>query len=392
MAPNLYGNTMLMSEAKNCDNNDLLSDKNNSFSDEYTNSIQTTSNQTTNNVTKIKEKEKYKIDLVWRNIIAFIYLHFGAIYSVFLVKSWYTIIFAYTAGFASGFGITGGAHRLFAHKAYKANRKMRIMLMIFQTMAFQNSIYEWVRDHRAHHKFTDTNGDPHNATRGFFFSHIGWLMCKKHPDVKAKGSKIDMSDLEADPIIMFQHRNYMILMPIFCFLIPTLIPMFFWGETFKSSWYVASIFRYTVSLNVTWLINSAAHIWGMKPFDKDIKPTDTYIIGFLAFGEGWHNYHHVFPWDYKVSELPRYWCNFSIAFIDFFAWLGWATDLKTVSDEMVKKRVLRTGDGTHRYSNEENNDENNDERDVEHFWGYGDGDMIEEDLNDITILHKKYDT
>ena len=58
-------------------------------------------------------------------------------------------------------------------------------------------------------------------------------------------------------------------------------------------------------------------------------------------------------WDYKVSELPRYWCNFSIPFIDFFAWLGWATDLKTVSDEMIRKRVLRTGDGSHRYSQEE---------------------------------------
>lgn len=68
--------------------------------------------------------------------------------------------------------------------------------------------------------------------------------------------------------LIYYFRNYMILMPIFCFLLPTIIPMFFWGETFKASWYVASIFRYTVSLNVTWLINSAAHIWGMKPFDK----------------------------------------------------------------------------------------------------------------------------
>lgn len=109
-------------------------------------------------------------------------------------------------GVFGAFGITGGAHRLWAHKAYKAKVPLRIILMILQTLAFQNSIYEWVRDHRVHHKYTDTNADPHNSKRGFFFSHMGWLLCKKHNDVKTKGAAIDMSDLELDPIVMFQKR------------------------------------------------------------------------------------------------------------------------------------------------------------------------------------------
>lgn len=108
--------------------------------------------------------------------------------------------------YITGFGITAAAHRLWAHRAYKANLPMRIMLIIFNTIAFQNSVYVWARDHRVHHKFSETDADPHNATRGMFFSHIGWLMCKKHPEVKAKGKTIDMSDLEADPIVMFQHK------------------------------------------------------------------------------------------------------------------------------------------------------------------------------------------
>lgn len=66
----------------------------------------------------------------------------------------------------SGLGITAGAHRLWAHRTYKAKLPLRIMLGIFQTMAFQNHIYEWVRDHRVHHKFTDSDADPHNASRG----------------------------------------------------------------------------------------------------------------------------------------------------------------------------------------------------------------------------------
>ena len=71
---------------------------------------------------------------------------------------------------------------------------------------FQNHVYEWVRDHRAHHKFTDTDADPHNSKRGFFFCHIGWLMVRKHPDVKIKGKSIDMSDLDRDPIVVWQRR------------------------------------------------------------------------------------------------------------------------------------------------------------------------------------------
>ena len=78
--------------------------------------------------------------------------------------------------------------------------------MVFQTVAFQNHIYEWVRDHRVHHKFTDTDADPHNSKRGFFFSHMGWLMVRKHPDVFTKGKTVDMSDLERDPIVMWQKK------------------------------------------------------------------------------------------------------------------------------------------------------------------------------------------
>lgn len=78
--------------------------------------------------------------------------------------------------------------------------------MVFQTWAVQNDIHEWSRDHRVHHKFTDTDADPHNINRGLFFSHIGWLMCKKHPDVINKGKQVDMTDLERDPVVMFQKK------------------------------------------------------------------------------------------------------------------------------------------------------------------------------------------
>lgn len=160
-------------------------------------------------------------------------------------------------GYLGAVGITAGAHRLWAHKCYKAKWPLRLLLMFLQTLAFQNHIYEWVRDHRVHHKFTDTDADPHNSKRGFFFSHMGWLMVRKHPDVINKGKLVDMSDLEQDPIVMWQKRyNNMF---IATFIVPALIPYFCWNEGLSTAFSMA-ILRYVVSLNCTWLVNSAAHI------------------------------------------------------------------------------------------------------------------------------------
>ncbi|KAF7396048.1 hypothetical protein HZH68_010098 [Vespula germanica] len=271
-----------------------------------------------------KSEPKYKWKIVWKNVIIFLYFHIGAIYGAYLfftVVRWYTVIFCLFTLYSGLVGITAGAHRLWTHKSYKAKWPMRVILMICQTIAFQNHIYEWVRDHRVHHKYTDTDADPHNAKRGFFFSHIGWLMLKKHPDVIKKGATIDMSDLEKDPVVVWQ-RKY-------------------------------------------------------------ISPTDSYSVGITAIGEGWHNYHHVFPWDYKTSELNSYSMNFTTAVIDGFAKLGWAYDLKTVSPEMIQRRAARTGDGTkyhlidHEYEHTSNN-----------VWGWDDSDMIPEDIQDAKILNK----
>lgn len=90
----------------------------------------------------------------------------------------------------------------------------------------------------------------------------------------------------------------------------------------------------------------------------------------LAFGEGWHNYHHVFPWDYKTAELGNYRMNLTTAFIDFFAKIGWAYDLKSVSTEIIEKRVHRTGDGSH------------------NLWGWGDKDQEQLELDAANITHR----
>lgn len=314
-----------------------------------------------------------KIELVWRNIIIFAYLHIIAAYGFYLMLTSakiYTSIYSIIMYQLGGFGVTAGAHRLWSHRAYKAKWPLRLFLAFCNTLAFENSVIEWSRDHRVHHKYSETDADPHNATRGFFFSHMGWLLCKKHPDVKKYGKKIDISDLYADPITRFQDKYYMILMPLVCFILPVPVPVLLWNETWLNA-FCLNIFRYIFTLHASWLVNSAAHMWGDRPYDKYINPSENVVVSVLALGEGWHNYHHTFPWDYKAAELGKYSVNLSTLLIDSFAKIGWAYDLKSVSEEMIKKRVQRTGDGTHE------------------IWGWGDKDQLKEELTDAIITHKK---
>ncbi|KHJ92172.1 stearoyl-CoA 9-desaturase [Oesophagostomum dentatum] len=236
------------------------------------------------------------MEIVWRNVILFAALHIGAVigfYQMLFVAKWATVMWVIFLHVAGAIGITAGAHRLWSHKAYKANLPYRILLMIMDTTAFQllmkanqldclpsillltcrslseisqptpkrwNDIIEWARDHRCHHKWTDTHADPHNTNRGFFFSHMGWLLVKKHPQIKEQGKKLDLSDLLADPVLVFQRKYSLPMVILFCFLLPTVIPVRFWGESPLVAFYTAALFRYCFLLHSTWFINSVAHM------------------------------------------------------------------------------------------------------------------------------------
>ncbi|XP_063817503.1 stearoyl-CoA desaturase [Pseudophryne corroboree] len=296
-----------------------------------------------------KKGPKPPMRIVWRNVILMSLLHIGALYGVLVLPlaKPATLVFAVVCFMLSALGVTAGAHRLWSHRSYKAKLPLRIFLAVANTMAFQNDIYEWARDHRAHHKYSETDADPHNAMRGFFFSHIGWLLLRKHPDVIEKGKKLDLSDLHADKVVMFQRRHYKKLILLMCFIVPTVIPCYFWDESFSVAFYVPCILRYALVLNATWLVNSAAHMFGNRPYDKNINPRENRFVAIGAIGEGFHNYHHTFPYDYSSSEFGiRY--NLTTCFIDLMGYLGLASDCKKVSKETVMARRMRTGDGSHR--------------------------------------------
>ncbi|XP_013412660.1 acyl-CoA desaturase isoform X2 [Lingula anatina] len=294
-------------------------------------------------------KVQVPIRIVWRNVFLFSLLHISAVYGIFLIPQakLLTIAFAILLYIGSAMGITAGAHRLWSHRSYKARLPLRTFLACLQSLAFQNDIIEWVRDHRVHHKYSETDADPHNALRGFFFAHIGWLLVRKHPDVKTKGKQIDLSDLYADPVCVYQRKFYYPSVLLFCFILPTLVPWYFWGESIWVAYVICALLRYCAALNATWLVNSAAHLYGNRPYDKNINPRENRMVAFGAIGEGFHNFHHTFPHDYSTSEFGWRNClNLTTAFLDLMAVFGQVYDRRKISPEVVMRRKLRTGEVT----------------------------------------------
>jgi len=133
------------------------------------------------------------------------------------------------------------------------NRKSRFDLLthfstrfheIYPLHSILGSIYHWTRDHRVHHKASETTADPHNATRGFFFAHMGWLYVKKDRDVIKAGKQLDYSDLEKDSAVMFQKMVDPWFALFMCFVLPGLLAMRFCDDTFWHGFWVAGAFRY----------------------------------------------------------------------------------------------------------------------------------------------------
>ncbi|XP_065186514.1 acyl-CoA desaturase 1-like [Sycon ciliatum] len=228
----------------------------------------------------------------------------------------------------AGLGITAGAHRLWSHRSYKASSPLRFILMLMNCAAHQGSIYHWCRDHRIHHKFSETDADPHNSQRGMFFAHMGWLLRDKHPQVLKKGGELDLSDLEADWVVTFQAKHYKKLSTLFCYILPGLYGQYVYGDYWLGL-FAHGLLHHVVLLHSTWSVNSLAHLYGMRPYDDAIRPVENFFVSLCAVGEGWHNWHHCYPFDYAASEygiLGRY--NPTKLFIDACHRIGLVTGRK----------------------------------------------------------------
>lgn len=254
--------------------------------------------------------------------------HILALYSINYIQNYQDVLSVILWYQICGLGVTAGLHRLWSHKSYKAKLPTRILLMILSSCTSHGSIYHWVRDHRVHHRKSDTDGDPHNINRGLFFSHIGWLFVRKHQDVINEGKKLDLTDLRNDPVVMLDKYLWPYDDIFLCYILPGLYTLYVYNSFLKGM-LLYGFLRWTLQSHATWCVNSFAHYYGDRPFRKNIKPSENKIVSLLTNGEGWHNWHHTYPYDYACSDEGIFlrW-NPTKLFIDILGFFGQTYDHK----------------------------------------------------------------
>ncbi|MGA9574881.1 MAG: fatty acid desaturase [Lysobacterales bacterium] len=260
------------------------------------------------------------------------------------VVPWYGFVYGFSAWawvffvillIVSGIGIGSGYHRLWSHRAYEANGIMRVYLAIVGGMALQNSILVWCIRHRFHHRDVDNNDrDPYSIGRGFWFAHIGWML-KDYESGKLDWSIVP--DLQRDRVVAWQHRYYWTLVGLTNIGLPLLLGWMV-GDV-VGVFLLAGILRLVVSHHLTFFINSLAHMWGSRPYTDENSARDNWFLAIVTYGEGYHNFHHLFQNDYRNGI--RWWqYDINKWFIATCAWLGMARNLKRTPDFKIQRARL----------------------------------------------------
>ena len=234
--------------------------------------------------------------LDWTNTIFIATAHavaaFAIVYMAAIHFSWWTLGIGFVWFALCGLSITGGYHRLFAHKAYEANALLRAFYLFFGAASVQNSALNWSADHRVHHARTDERQDPYNIKKGFWWAHIGWVFFKVHKDRTNA-----VRDLRADPLVVFQDRYYIPLAILSGVVLPAALGLL-WGDPLGAL-LVAGFLRLVVQWHATFSVNSFAHMIGKRPYSKLCSARDSFWTALLTLGEGYHNFHHRFQADYR---------------------------------------------------------------------------------------------
>jgi len=260
------------------------------------------------------------------------------------VVPWYGIVHGYSDWawiffgiflVLNGVGIGSGYHRLWSHRTYEARPALKWFLAIVGGMAMQNSVIVWCARHRVHHRDVDDNDkDPYSIGRGFWFAHIGWMM-RDYPSGEIDYSLVP--DLQKDPIVAWQHRRYWSLVWATNLGLPLLLG-WLTGDVI-GMFLLVGILRLVISHHVTFFINSLAHMWGTQPYTDENSARDNHFLALITYGEGYHNYHHLFQSDYRNGI--RWWhLDVNKWFISTCALLGLASNRKRAPQFKVLRARL----------------------------------------------------
>ncbi|HEX8071117.1 MAG TPA: fatty acid desaturase [Pyrinomonadaceae bacterium] len=223
----------------------------------------------------------------WGDAITIVCLHVGAVAALFF-WSWPAIICAALLTWvALSLGIGMGYHRLLTHRGYKTPRAVEYFLTLCGTLALQGGVIQWVATHRIHHAHTDAAGDPHTPRDGGFWAHVGWILVGTAQQHDQATLRRYAPDLMKDRFHLWLNRFYYLPL-VFVGLL-----LFAFGGWAFVLWGVC--LRVTLNLHVTWLVNSATHMWGRQRFQTGDDSRNSLWVALLTFGEGWHNNHHAHP-------------------------------------------------------------------------------------------------
>ena len=235
-----------------------------------------------------------------------------------------------------GLSITAGYHRMWSHKAYKGHPFLRLIFALGGACALQNDVMHWASDHRRHHRHVDQNDlDPYSAGRGFWFSHIGWIL--RHYD-SGKEDFSNIKDIQQDKVALWQHQHYLILVLLTNIALPAFFG-FLHGDIIACL-LLGGLLRLVMSQHVTYLINSIAHMWGKQTYSDASSARDNPLLALITYGEGYHNYHHTFQWDYRNGVK---WWHFDPTkwMIRSLSCVGLTTDLKRTDPARVETARLQ---------------------------------------------------
>ena len=259
-----------------------------------------------------------------------------ALYTVQRGVAWWEPTLCVALFVTVGLAVGSGYHRCFSHRAFTCPPAVEIAFLVLGAMALEYSALRWVRDHRDHHRFLDTDRDPHNIGRGAAWAHLLWLFYRE----PAGTSFENVPDLLSNPRVMWQHSWWHLLGFGLGLGVPTLIGAFFGRPLGGLLW--GGFLRIVLVHQATFCVNSLAHLRGSRPYSLTHSARDNPVVAFLTLGEGYHNFHHTFPRDFRAGVRWYQW--------DPNKWLiralrlaGLADDLRTTPEpdiERARRSVL----------------------------------------------------
>jgi stearoyl-CoA desaturase (delta-9 desaturase) len=220
----------------------------------------------------------------WPKSIPFLAVHAVALAAPFLAPPTFRLVGLALAVYAVRmFAVTAGYHRYFSHRSYRTSRAFQLVLAVLGATAAQKGPLWWAGHHRDHHRYSDLPGDVHSPLlRGFWWSHVGWILSTGSDVVKLDRVK----DLARFPELRVVDRLY---------LVP---PIALAAGLLAAGGWPALLWGFAVSTVLLWhgtfVINSLAHVIGRRRYATNDGSRNSFLLAVITFGEGWHNNHHHF--------------------------------------------------------------------------------------------------